>query len=175
MRKFARNRNPTKATWMSTDGFDKTEPNAETPPVSIDHHETSSPRSSRMTQMVVMITSYQTASLSQKRQNQARRRAMTSSWVTRTSSSPNRLGHGIRRRVATSKTPRKAITEKNVATTDQPTERPTSEWYQTKTAGLAMTAVAVANRVKRRHWSTSSRDSGFTGVAAAGKVSVAIG
>ena len=72
----------------------------------------------RMSQTIVMTTNANIASFIQKRQNQARRRAMTSSSRRRGLSWPNRLGDGISRRKTRSATPRKTTIVPTVAASD---------------------------------------------------------
>jgi hypothetical protein len=85
----------------------------------------------------------------QKRQNQTRLRATTSSFWS-AASAPNRLGHGISQRNTMSTRPRKAITSKNVHTSAHGTLSPAWEWNHTNAAGLVRTATNVAARVSLR-------------------------
>ena len=89
--------------------------------------------------------------LTQKRQNQTRRRATTSSsrscWLSR----PNRLGRGISRWNTRSTSPRKTTTSPSAATVDQNHDQPWVWFSQTTTAGAVSSATSVAARVRRRH------------------------
>ena len=64
----------------------------------------------------------------QKRQNQARRRATTSSSRSSWLSEPKRLGHGIAFRKKRSVTPRPTITSTSAATLDQSQLQPLYSW-----------------------------------------------
>jgi hypothetical protein len=98
-------------------------------------------------------------SRNQKRQNHARRRLTTSSSLSRVSSVPNRLGHGMNRRRTRSISPRKAATVVIVARIDQPMLQPSCLWNQTNAAGLVRTATKVAARASVRHCCASRVDS----------------
>ena len=100
----------------------------------------------------MLTTITKIASFSQKRQNQARRRAITSSSRSWGLSWPNRLGDGISRRNTSSATPRKTMIVPAVATSDHRVLQPLYCLNQTKTAGLVSTATMVAARVSWRHW-----------------------
>jgi hypothetical protein len=125
-------------------------------------------------QMTVMIRTAQTASRSQKRQNQARRRLTTSSSRRFTLSEPKRLGHGIVRLKSRSTLPRKAMTHRNVATSDHRSDQPWSRWNHTKSAGLVSTATNVAARLSRRHWSARSFEDSLVASAVRGSAAAAI-
>ena len=99
------------------------------------------------------------ANLIQKRQNQTRRLATTSSSRSCGLSSPNRLGRGISLWKMTSTTPRKQTTRRSAARIDQSHDQPCVWFSQTTTAGAVMSATIVAARVSRRHWPASSLDS----------------
>jgi hypothetical protein len=77
--------------------------------------------STRTSQISVSTTNTKTRSRKTARQNETRRRAITSSSFSSGSSIPYRLGHGIRRRIASSTAPRNATTMRNVAASDQAT------------------------------------------------------
>src|SRR6185312_2254173 len=94
-------------------------------------------------------TTIHTASRYQKRQNQTRRRAITSSCCSALSA-PNRLGQGMNQRNTMSTRPRNAITSMNVQNSAHGTLRPAWEWNQTNAAGLVRTATMVAARVSLR-------------------------
>src|SRR5581483_9175264 len=92
-----------------------------------------------------------------KRHVQARRRLTTSSSRRRASSVPKRLGHGIRRLITRSTTPRKPSTTSAASVIDPPTLWPS--WRKKKAAGLVRTATTVATRASRRSCDARAIDS----------------
>jgi hypothetical protein len=111
--------------------------------------------------------------LTQKRQNQARRRATTSSWRSCSLSEPNRLGQGIAFRKKRSVTPRATMTTPSAPRIDHSQLQPVYSWKYSASAGLVSRKTAVAARVSRRQWSASSvtgapcgRDSPASGCSA---------
>ena len=96
------------------------------------------------------------AALTQKRQNQTRRRATTSSSRSCWLSSPKRLGRGIIRWKTRSTRPRKTTTSASAARIDQYQAQPWVWFSQMTTTGAVRSATAVAARVRRRHWLASS-------------------
>src|SRR5688572_20276352 len=102
------------------------------------------------------------AAFTQKRQNQTRRRATTSSSRSWGLSRPKRLGRGIALWKARSATPRKQTTKRNAASTDQYQAQPCVWLNQTTSAGAVRTATTVAARVSFRHWPASSEESSLS-------------
>ena len=96
------------------------------------------------------------AVLSQKRQNQTRRLATTSSSRSCWLSSPNRLGRGIIRWKSEVDESPEADDETSAARIDQNHDQPSVWLSQMTTAGAVSSATAVAARVRRRHWLASS-------------------
>src|SRR6187551_952631 len=73
-------------------------------------------------------------------------------------------GRGIMRCATTSTKPRKAATDRTVASSDQPTLQPWVRWNQAKIAGLVSTATNVAARPSRRHSRASASGSALAAV-----------
>ena len=103
-----------------------------------------------ITNTIVIAPPMISASLSQKRQVQARRLFVMSSSRRRASSVPKRLGHGMTRRTRMSVSPRNTTIARNVTNSDLRTLQPSWWWSQKKTSGLVMIATKVAARVRRR-------------------------
>ena len=125
--------------------------------VAVPHQVTSSPKISWARKTIETKTTKNSASRYQKRQNQWRRRLRTSSSRTWSSSSANRLGHGMNLRKIRSSRPRKANAATAVTTIAQPSAMSCDFHSQMKAAGAEMTATNVAERRSARHWSLSAR------------------
>ena len=102
-------------------------------------------------QAAVIKVSTTIARRTQRRQNHARRRARTSSSLSRGSSVPKRLGHGITRRMKTSTIPRNAMAPTIAPTRAQRQFQPKPRWRKKNAAGLVRMATNVAARVSVRH------------------------
>ena len=122
------------------------------------------------TKIHVIVTAITTSSatLNQKRQNQARRRPTTSASRSSALSTPNRLGHGISLRKTRSAKPRKTITTPSAASSETHQLQPFCWLNQTNSAGAVITATTVATRVRRRHERASSSEASPVGSADSG-------
>jgi len=155
--KFAKKRKNTTTTCTQKPGVERIVPRPWKIVPKMPVHDAAPFFSSSKSQTTVTMPRIQTTSWKRRCQNQARRRATTSSSRSRWSSVPNSVGHGISRRSPRSIAPRNPTTIPRAARIAQPTESPACRWNQTKAAGLVISATAVAARRSRRHWSASSR------------------
>ena len=123
--KFEMKRKKTKITWVHSADVPSAEPSPLKRSPTVPHQEP--PRKSHA---IVIRMTPQIVTLSQKRQNQVRRRATTSSSRSWALSEPKRLGHGIVRRKSRSTKPRNAITRANAASSAFHQGQPFCSWNQ---------------------------------------------
>ncbi len=153
MRKFARKRNTTNTIWIQNAPLWKRWPIFVRKVVALPHQVTVSPGAEVRTwyrNATVMMLARKIAKRKNERHVHERRRLTMSSSRRRASSVPNRLGHGIIRRMTRSTTPRNAITKPNVRSSDLRALYPTWWWNQKYVPGLVSSATIVAIRLSLR-------------------------